>query len=195
MINIKVDNTGKVTGDTNSVVGYDNQIESNTVHILHPNKSNVLHKVVYQEYGTECHQYLDANDEVKLKIFGNGVIKIQYVQEDASSLNAVWSSEIFELVVNKAISPILPDFTCRPIYPPHCCGIIDISDTTITNNCKLSDRLESIENKLNSLNELTDRVDNLASKINQEINDRCESDDSIKSTLDELSEKVNSIVG
>lgn len=128
MIRIQVQADGSVTGDVGRVIAYENQTYSEPIRILHPNKSGCINKVVYTWGHTQFVDFLDSKDEVTIHVHGSGIVKLQFIMEDATTGEIKLASKPFELIVhknlnvgpNRFVTSHINNNCCPPPYMPGC---------------------------------------------------------------------------
>lgn len=121
MINIQIGRDGIVSGDVNSVAANDNDKYSQPIRILHPDFPNVIHKVRYRQGRVEASDILSGDDMMRFLVCGPGLVRLQYVAEDARTGQAVLTSSTFSL--NVAKSHLRPS-GCDPRHRLHTDSIL-----------------------------------------------------------------------
>ena len=104
MLNIQVHTSGAVTGDVGRIMAYENQTYSESIKFLHPVYGGALYKVVYIWGHTQMSDMLDSNDEVRLRIDGPGILKCQFIAEDAATGKVHLASKPFNLIIHTGIN-------------------------------------------------------------------------------------------
>lgn len=83
MINIQIERDGRVFGDVNMVAAYEHDRYSQPIRILHPDFSHAIHKVKYRQGRIESTDVISGDDMMRFIVSGSGLVRFQYVAEDA----------------------------------------------------------------------------------------------------------------
>lgn len=102
MINIRIERDGRVSGDVNMVAAYDSDKYSQPIRILHPDFPHVTHKLKYRQGRIESSDIISKDDMTRFIVSGPGLVRMQYVAEDARTGIPVLTSQTFTLNVAKS---------------------------------------------------------------------------------------------
>ncbi len=113
MINIRVSRDGNVTGDVGAVIGNESTRFSCPIRIIHPDFQNVIHTLKYRQGRQQMKDIINCDDLIRLSINQAGMLRVQYVAEDATTGVTVFASNPFNLIIQKSLAP------CRGEDPRH----------------------------------------------------------------------------
>ena len=135
MINIQIDRTGKVSGDTNTVAATETDKYSQPIRVLHPDFPHVIHKIRYRQGRLEAFDIINRDDIFRFIVDGPGTVRMQYIAEDVHTGEPILTSETFRLDVSKSIRKPCGEDPSHRLHTPH---ILDLEIV------KLTDRLKEV---------------------------------------------------
>lgn len=127
MQRIMVHSNGAVTGDISSIIAYEGQRYSEPIQFSYPALGKEYLKYIQYSWGTtQLEELLDANDQVKLLVFGPGVIRVQFVAKEVLTGVPYFMSKPFEMIVHVSLGSTSPSCDsncyrneCSPMGPSH----------------------------------------------------------------------------
>lgn len=133
MITIQINRDGTVTGDTSVVAAYDNERFSKPIRILHPDFPHAVHKLTYRQGRAVTTDVISRDDLMRFIVNGPGIVRCQYVAEDARTGDTILVSSPFRLDVAKGFkNPSGED----PAHRLHTPDIIEMDLKAISDRLK-----------------------------------------------------------
>ena len=102
MINIQIERDGRVLGDVNMVAAYTHDRYSQPIRILHPDFPHAIHKVKYRQGRVEATDIISGDDMMRFLVSGPGLVRFQYIAEDARTGIPILTSAPWTLNVAKS---------------------------------------------------------------------------------------------
>lgn len=107
MQRILIHKDGAVTGDISSIIAYEGQRYSEPIQFSYPALGQEYLKYIQYSWGTtQFEEMLDANDQVKLLIFGPGVIRVQFVAKEVLTGVPYFMSKPFDMIVRVSLGTV-----------------------------------------------------------------------------------------
>lgn len=172
MVNIVVHQTGEVTGDKGKLIGYESQILSETINIVHP-IFNANYYIEYKYNNTLFRDILDANNRVQLRLERHGYLTCQFVAIDINSGNVIFKSNRWNFIVGSESSLEPSHYPCSSFMDDyhlnhHQC-VYDIHHCNCDNKDESIDSYKAYHELLNELRNEEEIRFNETSKLNEDI--------------------------